>query len=302
MKYNLKNYTYNPDYESLALKADTYFQEVLKSKDTNANIAKCIVEYLIIQMGQIEKDIRKSITIENPETDTDEELQDYIIGQKMEYLNYVLYKGGKSTNITRFFENLFATKGKDGIPAISKLDGTRFCVVVNRGIPIVRIRNPLTYLATKTGIYENDTAAEDRRYKKREQFIEDFEEEKTDDLKYTDRIQGLEWDDDRLCSYIYLPKSLKDLYTYIREGYTQKEQQRLLSAKYHVEVTDSNLRTRTKHLYKLLTNPSVIDKRKKKCCVCGKEKIITDFTKDKSRKDGYSPRCKQCDKERKQKK
>ena len=33
--------------------------------------------------------------------------------------------------------------------------------------------------------------------------------------------------------------------------------------------------------------------------MCGEEKNITEFSKDKSKKYGYSPRCKQCDKERK---
>lgn len=32
----------------------------------------------------------------------------------------------------------------------------------------------------------------------------------------------------------------------------------------------------------------------KLCCTCQKEKPINNFTKDKSRKDGFYPRCKEC--------
>ena len=86
----------------------------------------------------------------------------------------------------------------------------------------------------------------------------------------------------------------------LADNYTREEIIQILYNKYNIKLSKSQLRTKIKHIAKQLKNPiTVVDKRIKKCCMCGEEKNITEFSKDKSKKGGYSPRCKQCDKERK---
>ena len=305
-----KEITYQPDYEKLTQEANEHFTDILSSAKTNMGIAKSIVDYMVIQMKVLEANLRESLI-----TTDEESIKKLSVEQKLSYLHHVLYENNSPTAITMFFESLFSLKDSNGISEISRLDATRFVTAVNKkGFPIIRPRNPLTYLATKIGIYDNDSTHENRWYKGKECLIGDLnendnkdDEDNTDtsdntDISYEDMVQGLEWDDDRLSNYIYLPDDLRTIYNYIRQNYTHKEMREEFFKKYKVELSESKLRTRIKRMGELLKKPQKPDKRKKKCCVCGKEKLIAEFTHDKSKKDGYSSRCKQCDRERKRKK
>lgn len=276
------------DKKKFDVEEDTTLQTILESKTVNRDKFRKIVTYL-------NREIQSKDTDGNDKYST--------AGERTDYLNNVLNDGNKPSALMLFFCGLFETLGRNNIQSIAGLDNTRFIVNWNNGNPIMRNYNPLSYLGSKVyNIYDSDNTVEDRIYRKQKDNTSEItleEVENINDKNLHTYIKETKYDDERLNNYIYLPDELK-LIMMLLADYTHEEIIQILYNKYNIKLSKSQLRTKIKHIEKQLKNPiTVVDKRTKKCCMCGEEKTITEFSKDKSKKDGYSPRCKQCDKERK---
>lgn len=264
-------------------------QTIVESKALNKDKSKHIVEHLIHEMLS---------------KDEDGNYKYPTAGERIEYLNRKFYGDDDTpSDVMIFFCELFEKVGRSNIQTIAELDNTKFVVKVNNGNPISRSRSPLSYLGSKIdNVYDSDNTVEDRIYRKSKEDKSEIsldELENITDINTCTYIKDSTYDDERLNNYIYLPDELK-LIMMLLADYTHEEIIQILYNKYNIKLSKSQLRTKIKHIAKQLKNPiTVVDKRTKKCCMCGEEKNITEFSKDKSKKDGYSPRCKQCDKERK---
>lgn len=248
-----------------------------------------------------------------PTEDEQNKSKEQIMKQKINYLNKIFYVTDKydtpirdtlhTTDITKFLIGLFEKLDKNGNQVIDTLDNMSFAVKVNQGRTIKKYSNPITWIATQVGLPDSDHKEADREYNQRKKgkptMSFDISNEEIISSSSTVPILNAnegKYKDERLNNYIYLNDELKQIFNWLWQGYSKKDIRERLG------LTESKLHTKIKHIQKQLENPIVeADKRTKKCCVCNQEKIITEFTKDKSRKDGYSPRCKRCDKKRKNK-
>ena len=277
------------DKKKFDVEKDATLQTILESKTVNRDKSRKIVTYL-------------NCEIQSKDAEDNEKYS--TIGERTDYLNNVLNDGNKPSALMLFFCGLFETLGRNNIQSIAGLDNTRFIVNWNNGNPIMRNYNPLSYLGSKVyNIYDSDDTVKDRIYRKQKDNTSEItldEVENINDKNLYTYIKETKYDDERLNNYIYLPDESKLIMMLLADNYTREEIIQILYNKYNIKLSKSQLRTKIKHIAKQLKNPiTVVDKRTKKCCMCGEEKNITEFSKDKSKKDGYSPRCKQCDKERK---
>lgn len=277
------------DKKKFDVEKDATLQTILESKAVNRDKFRKIATYL-------NREIQSKDADGNDKYST--------AGERTDYLNNVLNDGNKPSALMLFFCRLFETSGKNNIQTIAGLDNTRFIVNWNNGNPITRNYNPLSYLGSEVyNIYDSDDTVKDRIYRKQKDNTSEItldEVENINDKNLYTYIKETKYDDERLNNYIYLSDESKLIMMLLEDNYTHEEIIQILYNKYNIKLSKSQLRTKIKHIGKQLKNPiTVVDKRTKKCCMCGEEKTIAEFSKDKSKKDGYSPRCKQCDKERK---
>ena len=277
------------DKKKFDVEKDATLQTILESKAVNRDKFRKIATYL-------NREIQSKDADGNDKYST--------AGERTDYLNNVLNDGNKPSALMLFLCGLFQTTGRNNIQTIAGLDNTRFIVNWSNGNPITRNYNPLSYLGSKVyNIYDSDDTVKDRIYRKQKDNTSEItldEVENINDKNLYTYIKETKYDDERLNNYIYLSDESKLIMMLLEDNYTHEEIIQILYNKYNIKLSKSQLRTKIKHIGKQLKNPiTVVDKRTKKCCMCGEEKNITEFSKDKSKKDGYSPRCKQCDKERK---
>lgn len=310
-KYRYIQYgEYEPEIKIDDFEKDNEFIEtVLDSKQDNRKKTKNMIEPICHKMCEQFPYNKKNYLTK----DEQDEAERQIMEQKIHYLNGIFYVTDKddipicdilhTTEITNFLIGLFEKSDKNGIQVIDALDNMSFAVKVNQGKTIKKYSNPITWIATQVGLPDSDHKEADREYNQRKKgrptMSFDISNEEIISSSSTVPISNAnegKYKDEQLNNYIYLNDELKQIFNWLWQGYSKKDIRARLG------LTESKLNTKIKHIRKQLENPTVkADKRMKSCCVCNQEKIITEFTKDKSRKDGYSPRCKQCDKERKNK-
>lgn len=271
-----------------------YVEELLERKSSNAETAKEIAEHLV-------HTAKSRYKYNKNDYETIEEIEKalgYITEQRLNYIkNNFEEVDGHSSSINDFFVSLFekySLYNSKELQAIAALDNTKFVVKVNNGEPITKSFNPLVYVSTAFGVSDDDITKADREAKRRQKdvSIDDMANELPDDSAKS----FLLFEDERLSNYIYLDDEQKEIFGLIYKGLTKTAIQNELG------LTPTKLNTKIKHIAEQLENPvRIVSNIQKTCSVCGIEKPIIEFTKDKQKKDGYSCRCKQCDRERKQK-
>ncbi|MBQ6531046.1 MAG: hypothetical protein IJI39_09035 [Clostridia bacterium] len=205
---------------------------------------------------------------------------------------------------TELFNKLFSTfvvDGKAECQAIASMDSMKWQVGRNKGTTIYEYHNPLSYLADIAYELEESDVKEYNRYiyqKKRGKQSWSLDKEDEDGRKY--EIEEKDFYvldmDVRLQNYKYLTDKQKYIWAQIVKGFYKSEIAKQLS------MSPQEFRTEIKHMAATLTNPPSKEllEQKKTCSCCKQSKPIIEFARDRSRKDNFSHRCKECDRKRKQ--